>query len=1083
MKQQKLQFKFTSPKSVACDFIFGSQGKLAMVNNFGFLGENKFFLNEREKHPHPMGAFLRSYYHTMVMNSLEPTGFVLDIGASMNRHTFSKTPTGTPWHERSHLAVPIINAEDRYRDYNYRRTISSAGLTYPKSFCRHIMGIDEGHVCPCSLGKFDVVTSIDSIYYPGVLEAILHRLKYEAPRSSSFDHKPEKPDMVPSAYIAFCDFNHLIRIGRRNALFCDKEADVQFTTNQRGDYVATVHVEGNPIPYVDRVLRTHEKSWQYCFKNKYYIADVIQSFDNGEVPYKLLKLTPVGNLPCEWLNIINVDYGEHFLSKPAEPRIEIVTQHQIPEESFIDTMRIAMKTNLEDISCEDGVITARIHQKNWWTCGCKRRSSTLKAPLKDVLDEVPKCAGRYSPSEILRSARVFVQKQVSQGIVDKRKLDEMRSVMILANFYSAYLVGSVINEVIHSETVSKFKDVMNGLKTEFMNKIPWMKLLKTFVQVLTLVAICSSTLSIANKQMVRANPGMVEDDSENNDTFAFVMTVIAVTILKTWLDSLKKPKPKHDVRSLQGSCVVDESRLDLEKNKGVFPADWKFRDQDWIKPLCDAKDKPAAYQVAPIIKYEDYTEPTIKHVCKKTVMAAAIRATSNKVLPRPQCIKDFAGWFRNNIIKEFRKALDLEDITVDVETWLLKYPQSYRDNINHVIKKDEWREKTHFPYESFPKIEQQFTEVTVEQKETILNTTKERQISSPSTEKKIMANAFINILEGVADRHLKEYCGKKNWEQICQSLDDDFQRIPDGIIGEADQSGFDMTQLAPQHQLMDELVNMAAHHPNVHFKEPLTPELVMTARRDSHVLDVNVGRGAVNYKAQGRASGDGWTTFDNTMLSRAYWKYYFAYCKINQYVLRNKGDDSIFKISKKDRLVCERNLQHFFVTKQDFVCHGLGQIVKYVRFGTIEEVTFLSNEFFIGNNGKLRMTRIPARVFQTLAWSIKVPANNVTDDVRRSLCFSKGHSLLAWSRGLPIFEVLARKLIELGKQGKYSEEGIADEPRHWGDVDDRTSYLAYLSTKYGLDVWMVEGIENTIKDIKNFDDVLEINGLHAFFYH
>jgi len=468
-------------------------------------------------------------------------------------------------------------------------------------------------------------------------------------------------------------------------------------------------------------------------------------------------------------------------------------------------------------------------------------------------------------------------------------------------------------------------------------------------------------------------------------------------------------------------------------------------------------------------------------------MAAAVRATTNKVHFDPYILRQWRRYFRRVIIPEFIAAMDKDGMNVSIDTWLTKYDSRYQENIRNYMKQNDWQDLVHYPYESFPKVELQFTSVPGDLKETVLNTVKERQISGPPAAKKILANPFINALEILAHNNIKNYCGMKDWPGICREIEEQSSKVPNIIYGAADGSGFDMTQFKEMHEMVNELIMACASHTNCIIQDPLSLGKLKHVLEDSLILDVSVGRGAVSYKAEGRASGDGWTTFGNTVLMMSYWRFVFERAGIKDYVLLVKGDDVLFGIPEHQKTALMIVVREIFCDKQVFVAHGLGQICKFIKFGTLDEMDFLSNYFFYTEDGSIRMTRIPERAFQTMPWSTKVPHNLTPDKeyiVAKELCFSKGHSLLAWSRGLPIFEKYARKLIAIGRKGRHTDFNYySDGGRVWGVVDNRDSYSAFLSERYGITKADIERIEMAIDKIKDVYDVIDCPELSSFFSH
>jgi len=456
------------------------------------------------------------------------------------------------------------------------------------------------------------------------------------------------------------------------------------------------------------------------------------------------------------------------------------------------------------------------------------------------------------------------------------------------------------------------------------------------------------------------------------------------------------------------------------------------------------------------------------------------------VTPSKTMIADFSSWWKKEVHKPFIRALDSSEIIVDVEQWLSKYPEAYRNKIRQQFSRVDYNETNFFEYEAFPKVELQFTEVDVDLKETPENTVKERQICGPPDEKKAIANAFINSLEKIASANIPGYCGDKDWPGICAVIEEaDFKfQNPEWLA--MDGSAFDTTVVEWVSRLVDELMIEVLEHPNLTLDPLLDKESIRKVLEASYKLSISVGRGAVNYQAVGRASGDGWTTFSNSMIMLALQKYCMHKAGIVDYFATAKGDDALCCVSSLDGPKFRQAVSEVFADSNKSVEHGLGFIAKFVKSGPLTEMDFISNHFFVNGSGGYRMTRIPARIIQTLPWSTKVPKNlpkHVVERVSRELCFSKGSCLKAWSRGLPIWEVLADKLMALGKQGKASEYNqYADEARRWGNFDDRQSYLHYLSHRYNLGEEAVVRIEAKIKGIRSIDQIVDIPELEMFYY-
>jgi len=382
-------------------------------------------------------------------------------------------------------------------------------------------------------------------------------------------------------------------------------------------------------------------------------------------------------------------------------------------------------------------------------------------------------------------------------------------------------------------------------------------------------------------------------------------------------------------------------------------------------------------------------------------------------------------------------------------------------------------------YGAFPKFEPQQTETDHDDKHTSMNDVKERQISGPGDYKKVMANPFVHAVEGMMHEHVPTYCGRKNWMEICADLEEASDDIPNLIWAAADGSGFDMTQLPCHNRLMNDLFIKILNLPNVQLDPRLSKETIVQILQDSLYLSVSVDFGCLKYKAQGRASGDGWTTCGNTILMQSYWLYAFYLANVpkHMYCLRVKGDDVIFGLNARYRPEVEKTIDRLFTRTKESQKYGLGQICKKVDWGCITDIDFLSCHFFFTGKGRLRMTRIPSRVLQSICYSIKYKQSD-KPEVALELAYSKGSCLKAWARGLPIFEVLADKMMELGRPGGRSDyDHYADWGRVWLPKDDRVAYLDYLHQRYGVTEDMVNRIESGIKSLTSFHKLVEIPDL------
>jgi len=557
---------------------------------------------------------------------------------------------------------------------------------------------------------------------------------------------------------------------------------------------------------------------------------------------------------------------------------------------------------------------------------------------------------------------------------------------------------------------------------------------------------------------------------------------------------------------LPTSCVTVRDRLSFKALGYLSKPGHIKRLGEFNCPLadlpCGHEDKIGAVQLFPIFSHPLLRTPTIKHPCPQVEFSTIIQACGLKI--KPKGYQDWVDCKTNNLpvydewvdffwkcwVPRFERYLERQVIDVDLDKWLDegKFTKSYKTMIRQAFTND--KRTCKFSYEAFTKIEMQVTAVYHWLKDTKWNDVKERQICGPSAEKKAY-NAFINQLEGIAHLHDKHYCGRKNWEEICHMIDVIRDNHPTWMCWKADLSRFDASQISflwrkcngeSQKYLMmtyhlHEAMKRYAKHPNVIWHEPLTVEGFCQMLDQSLIIQASMARGHIKYFTQGRASGDGWTTFGNTHMVESYQA--FVYRKAGSKDIDDdewicKGDDGLGWL--------DPSMQPAWVAAKEYVFSdtkdgegGIGVCERDLVFGDIDEMDFLSNFFFITDDNHVRMTRMPHRVIQTNSWSTslaKIPEHQVAD-VRKQLVYSKGMCLLAWGTGLPIWEKLGQKMVTLGKKGPYSEfDQYADGPRTWQPRDDRKAYLRFLERKFGVTEAMVVQIEQQIDSVQSLEGEL-----------
>jgi hypothetical protein len=611
--------------------------------------------------------------------------------------------------------------------------------------------------------------------------------------------------------------------------------------------------------------------------------------------------------------------------------------------------------------------------------------------------------------------------------------------------------------------------------------------LSEVIKVITVVLPVLFIFYFMNKIGVRAQQTGDNAVSVSDPTPIMSLLVIVLAAIRLKRNRMKPVLAMTETMNTQkwitSSCVRDNRRLDLKLNEGRYPAKWRFGAGYNIKGMsgdqaaaylgCDKEGTILAGQVGPIFYGTDYYEPTIIHSCKKTIMAASIRACSNKIYPESDVMKEFEDFFENDIYKEVLESVEREGgIHISVSNWLKKYDLKYRQKFLNMIYLPDCLTGISYKYKSFPKIELQVTPVPYDQKETPLNNVKERQISGPSDAKKLLANSLINELEKMADKYIDGYCGCKNWPEICEWIWGKMCHMVDPVVGFSDGSGFDMTQIKRLQQLFTKLMKKLLASDLISFDDVLDGAKVEMAFENSEILKVVAADGNIIYEAEGRASGDGWTSYGNTILMRSYWKFIAkkAGLKKDEFHIMNKSDDVVLLCERARLGDLQKSIARYMSKENILDCFGLGQVTKFVKWGNLEDGDYLSNMFFMTERGP-RMVRIPSRVFQTISWTDKIkPGLKHLDEISKNILFSKGSCLYAWGKGLPIFGVLAEKMMELGIEGPASDiNKYVDPYRVWYDDDDYIACCGWMERKFGIFINEIEEVEDMIQKLDRFD--------------
>lgn len=340
-----------------------------------------------KSHQHALGAFLRAHFHDLIMYLYEPRGTCLDIGSSPVR-MHSRHQNGRPLLDRVHMMCPVLDVRDdmRVRDnkmklerlcVEHNKLMEELGdkrVYDPKThLCAHVGG-QEREKCRCN-DKFDIITSVDSAYYPGVLEEM-------------FDHLIE--DDV-NGYVVVNDYLQVLLDGsferdpgpfetsHKGEIFGRPFGKAEACLNSDGvpesycyytiegnQLWVTSTVQGNPMPYYHGVLNLGQKNFVHKYLGKdgkqyYMLFQEMEVCKNGDIPYKMFKVSPT--LRSRWND------GQ-------------LREMQVFEELYVsvkDILPILLKNQATDMMSKFNLAASTTCSTNDISSIC-RETSTFEAP-------------------------------------------------------------------------------------------------------------------------------------------------------------------------------------------------------------------------------------------------------------------------------------------------------------------------------------------------------------------------------------------------------------------------------------------------------------------------------------------------------------------------------------------------------------------------------------------------------------------------------------------------------------------------------------------------------------------------------
>lgn len=267
-------------------------------------------------HQHALGATLRKTHHDEIIYGLAPTGRMLDVGSSPVR-MFHRYQNGVSVLNRTHMMCPNVGVRDDFRISDNRRRLIDAceehnkrqvtqpgftlmdrnnGLLTPETAtCNHLGGSDIAARGDCSCThNYDTVTSVDSFYYPGVLEEVFDKVIGGANGfvvGNDYHHvNKDNTDKFPFLHFSSNKPKFDACVNYLNV----PESTTTFSYTTTGIPQVTAKVQGNMMPYIHSIPNAYHKIFIHEYITQgttwYMLFEEIKCSWNGSIPYKTWKV-------------------------------------------------------------------------------------------------------------------------------------------------------------------------------------------------------------------------------------------------------------------------------------------------------------------------------------------------------------------------------------------------------------------------------------------------------------------------------------------------------------------------------------------------------------------------------------------------------------------------------------------------------------------------------------------------------------------------------------------------------------------------------------------------------------------------
>lgn len=456
----------------------------------------------------------------------------------------------------------------------------------------------------------------------------------------------------------------------------------------------------------------------------------------------------------------------------------------------------------------------------------------------------------------------------------------------------------------------------------------------------------------------------------------------------------------------ESECVSEKNYEDLigvqsDTVKWGLNIPFDLNKEDYLKLRCDKKC-PGLKKIIPVIQQANPI--LIYHDCIANNYSSMRRDCIGLPKPEEKLLKRFEIFTEKIFDKEIKPLL--QEFEYSMNAYYNHLDVKQQSNLMKVDKNKLQRRH----YGNFCKLEKQ--EVT-----SITKNPKNRNIASPNEEYKYVMGPVVYRLEQIFKKKFKGYSSGRSWSERETVLN---QRRLRGLtkLVQGDGSGFDRTQYAALKRYCEmriyKYLAEAGHIYHVDeatflaqaLCETITFNVQQMGKNGKYVEFTKLGKVTKTGTVQ---SGNCDTTFGNTLRMAMYNRFIMEELLLLndwQYDLDCAGDDFATHVIPT---ISDNEIRWAYYTafrpqikgEDHTINHGLGQILKYLKIGSIETSDFCSTETFWSEH--LQSYKIIRKIdrFMTLtAWSRKCLQLSKKDQLAYQKDLKVSNDM--WIDGLPL---------------------------------------------------------------------------------